>query len=253
MTDIDQTTDAYTEAKAAEETAGELRAKLTNATAGAVRHGLDKGWANTQLAALGAQTITGTSEYRMNIPVGGVYGWRCKATSRTEALAKFMEQVNRVREAGKITADGSYDNVYDLVIAADSAVTFYAGPEDVTADDAEPLTLADLKVRITGMLREGVMGYGWNYRYAQKALSDMGLDALPNVTTKQVKVPVSGFTTTSVMVFEGADDSDIQAAAAGALSRVGNVYMTPDEIGGVQVIEADREDDNDEVSDYSPY
>lgn len=248
MTDIDQTTDAYTEAKAAEE----LRAKLTNATAGAVRHGLDKGWANTQLAALGAQTITGTSEYRMNIPVSGVYGWRCKATSRTEALAKFMEQVKRISEAGKITADGSYDNVYDLTVT-DEVATFYAGPEDVTADDAEPLTLADLKVRITGMLREGVMGYGWNYRYAQKALSDMGLDALPNVTTKQVKVPVSGFTTTSVMVFEGADDSDIQAAAAGALSRVGNVYMTPDEIGGVQVIEADREDDNDEDSDYSPY
>lgn len=249
MTDIDTTPDAYTEAKAA----AEIRIQLTKHVGNAVRHSGGKDWANTQLAALGAQTITGASEYRMNIPVGGVYGWRCKATSRTEALAKFMEQVNRVRSAGKITADGSYDNVYDLVIAADSAVTFYAGPEDPTGVTAEDLDLAALKSRIRDLYREGVTAHGWSHSYAQQALQAMGVDLLPAAVTKKVKVPVSGFTEVSVMVFDDADDADVQAAAAGTLSRGGNVYMTPDEIGGVQVIEADREDDNDEDSDYSPY
>src|ERR687887_2216070 len=82
----------------------ELRQKIHEAATGAVKYGVDRDWANAWLAKLGAQPVTGTAEYRMNVPITGNYGWRCTASSRTEAAQRFLEQVQRVASQGRITA-----------------------------------------------------------------------------------------------------------------------------------------------------
>src|ERR1043165_9296687 len=97
--EVEQGKDAYTEALAATH----LRELITAQARNAVNHGVSRDWANAWLRKLGAQQITGTSEYRMNTPITGLYGWRCKASSRAEAAQRFQEQVKRVADAGKIT------------------------------------------------------------------------------------------------------------------------------------------------------
>jgi hypothetical protein len=246
--EVEQAKDAYTEAKEAEK----LRQQISQHAAGAVKHGVDRDWANGWLARLGAAQITGIAEYRMNTPITGNYGWRTKAHSRVEAAEKFLEQAKRVAEQGKITADGSYDNVYDVVFLQPGIVSFHAGPEDQTNDDAETLDLAGLRAAIRNMIKEGIAQQGWNLGYATRAMASMGgMDPLPAATTKMVKVPVSGFTEVSVMVFDGDGDEAVQAAAASKMARAGNVYIKPEEIGAVTVASEATGDeyDNDEGYD----
>ena len=234
--------DAYTEAKIADE----LRAQLTVATEGAVKHGADRDWANEWLRKLGAKQISGRSEYRMHVPLTGSYGWRVKAGSRAEAAERFLEQVQRLAKAGKITADGSYDNVYDVkfdepVAAAD--VQFYSGPEDPT-DSTEPVPGLDaLKAEIRKMLMEGVAVQGWGYNYARRTIANMGLDPLPNFGFKNVEVPVSGTVTVSVRVFEDASMDEIQETTAATIRKQGTISVKPDEIGAITSQDEDAEDE----------
>lgn len=232
--EVEQAKDAFAEGQAAEK----LRTQLTKSVAGFVSHGGDRDWANAQLVKLGAAPISGTSEYRMNIPITGAYGWRCKANSRAEALERFQQQVTRLTGAGKITADGSYDNVYELKFVGEPV--FYSGPEDPDLSAADDLDLDGLKAGIREMFKQGIAGHGWNVGYATRAIASMGLDPLPSVSAKAVQVPVSGTATVSVMVFEGDDQADVQASAAAALARQGSVYLKPEEIGTVAVpVDAD--------------
>lgn len=223
--------DAYTEGLEAQE----IRTKLTKWATGAVNHGVDRDWVNGWLTHLGAEPITGQAEYRMNIPITGVYGWRCKASSRSEAAERFLEQVQRLADAGKITADGSYDNVYELkfdepVTATD--VNFYSGPEDVDTAGPGVEGLAALKSGAREMLVHGVTDRNWGYRYAVKAAEDMGLEPLPALATRTVEVPVSGTVLMSVRMFEDADDAAVQRVVANQIKKQGgNVAMKPEEMG----------------------
>jgi hypothetical protein len=234
--------DAYTEALQAEE----LRKQITKHAAGATQHSVSRDWANEWLRRLGAAQITGRSEYRMNVPLTGNYGWRCKANSRAEAAQRFLEQVQRVAEAGKITADGSYDNVYDVkfdepVTAAD--VVFRSGPEDPTEFDGPVPGLDALKVEIRKMLMEGVSEQGWGYQYAQQALRAMGLEPMPARVNHTVSVPVSGVSRVTVQVFEGDLAEVIQKAAASKIAKLGNsLVVTPEEVGEA-VLDEDAEDE----------
>jgi len=250
MTNLDSSDkDAYTEALHAEE----LRAALTVAAEGAVKHGTDRDWANAWLRKLGAKQITGTAEYRMRVPLTGSYGWRCKATSREEAAKKFLEQVTRVAGQGKITADGSYDNVYDVKF--DEPVTvgdvqFFSGPED-PAESTEPVPGLDaLKVEIRKMIMEGVAVQGWGYSYARRTIANMGLDPLPNYGYKTVEVPVSGTVSVSVKVFEDASMDEIQETTAATIRKQGTVSVKPDEIGEVS---SQDEDAQDEPENTDPF
>lgn len=238
--EVEQAKDAYAEAQAAEK----LRQQISQHAAGAVKYGVDRDWANGWLGRLGAPGVTGAAEYRMNIPVTGVYGWRCKATSRAAALARFQEQIDRLKNTGKITADGSYDNVYGLEFVGEP--TFYSGPEDPATDAAEALDLDGLKAAIRDMVKEGVVRQGWNLSYARRALAAMELEPLAAASTRTVKVPVSGFTEVSVTVFDGDGDEVVQDATASVLARAGNVYIKPDEIGTVAVVSNEVEDDGED-------
>lgn len=237
-TDVEQAKDAFADAQAADA----LRVKLTEQAAYAVGHGVDRTWMNGQLAKLGAAQVTGTAEYRMNIPITGVYGWRTKANSRAEALTRFKEQVARIAAAGKITADGSYDNVYNLVVAAEEP-TFHGGPEDPATEGAEVLDLDGLKAGIRAMVKQGVSEKGWDHYYANQMLGVLGLDKLPNATSRTVSVPVSGIAEVSVLVFEDDGDGAVQAAVAGAVTRAGYISIRPEEIGAVAVAQGSEESD----------
>jgi hypothetical protein len=243
MANLDSTDkDAYTEALQAEG----LRAALTVAVEGAVKHNTSRDWANAWLRKLGAKQITGTAEYRMRVPLTGSYGWRCKAGSRAEAAARFLEQVQRVAERGKITADGSYDNVYDVkfdepVTAAD--VQFFSGPED-PAETSDPIPGLDaLKVEIREMLMEGVSQQNWGYSYAQRTLATMGLDPLPEYSYKTVTVPVSGTVDVTIKAFADADMDDIQRITTEKIRQLNAVTVKPDEIGAVIAQDEDAEDE----------
>lgn len=241
MTDYEDK-DAYTEALQAQD----LRDKITDYATRATKHGVDRDWANEWLRRLGANQITGTAEYRMNVPLTGSYGWRCKAGSRAEAAQRFLEQVQRIASTGKITADGSYDNVYDVhfnepVTAAD--VVFYAAPED-PAESTEPVPGLDaLKVEIREMLMEGVSQRNWGYRYAQQALRAMGLDELPARVNHTVSIPVSGVTRVTVQVFEGDLAEVIQKAAASKVAQLGSSLVVQPEEVGEAVLDEDAEDE----------
>lgn len=241
MTDYEDK-DAYTEALQAQD----LRDKLTDYATRATEHGVDRDWANAWLRRLGATQITGTAEYRMNVPITGSYGWRCKASSRAEAAKRFLEQVQRVASQGKIVADGSYDNVYDVkfdepVTPAD--IVFYAGPEDPAESDEPVPGLDALKVEIRKMLMEGVSQKNWGYWYAQKALRDMGLDELPARVNHTVSVPVAGVARVTVQVFEGDETAEIQKAAAAMVAGMGgHVTVQAEEVGDA-VLDEDAEDE----------
>jgi len=249
MTDIDSTDkDAYTEALQAED----LRAALTVAAEGAVKHGTDRDWANAWLRKLGAKQITGRSEYRMSVPLTGLYGWRCKANSRKEAAASFLEQVQRVIGQGKITADGSYDNVYDVKFDEPITVTdvqFFSGPEDPSETSDSVPGLDALKVEIRKMLMEGVAVQGWGWAYARRTIANMGLDPLPHFGYKTVEVPVSGTVSVSLKVFEDASMDEIQETAAATLRKQGTVSVKPDEIGAITSQDEDPEDE----PEYDPF
>lgn len=224
--------DAYTEATIA----SDLRAKITAAAESAVEHHVNRDWVNGWLRRLGAKQITGPAEYRMNIPLTGSYGWRCNAGSRAEAAQRFLEQVQRVMSQGKITADGSYDNVYDVkfnepVTASD--VVFYAGPEDPAETDDPIPGLDALKVEIRKMLMEGVAEQGWGRPYANHTLASMDLEALPALKVMTVDVPVSGVYKAKVAMFPDATDEDVQRAAMRLVRRMHSVVVTPDEVGTV--------------------
>lgn len=242
MTDYEDK-DAYTEALQAQD----LRDKITDYATRATKHGVDRDWANEWLRRLGANQITGTAEYRMNVPLTGSYGWRCKAGSRAEAAQRFLEQVQRIASTGKITADGSYDNVYDVhfnepVTTAD--VVFYAGPED-PAESTEPVPGLDaLKGEIRKMIKEGVAEKSWGYRYAQQALHAMGLDELPARVNHTVSIPVSGFARVTVQAFEGDLAETVQKAAASKVAQLapGGLVVKPEEVGEA-VLDEDAEDE----------
>lgn len=219
---------AYAEAQYEES----LRYQLTQATAGAVKNGVDRDWANTRLVALGAQPVTGTAEYRMNLSITGLYGWRCKAGSRAEALARFNEQITRLTGTGKITAYGSYDNVYSLAFHGDP--TFYSGPEDIAQAVDKVPGGDDLKVAIRDFLKAAVLEQGWGHSYAQSLLNSMGIEPLPELRHRKVTVPVSGAVEISVPTFDGATDEEVQAAAAATISRSKYVSVQAEEVGQAQ-------------------
>jgi hypothetical protein len=215
--------------------AARLRQHISQYAAGAVKHGsVDRDWANARLAALGASPVTGTAEYRMNVPITGAYGWRCKANSRTEALERFNQQVNRVAMAGKITADGSYDNVYELFVVGEP--TFYSGPEDAPEPSGDPISLDDLKAGIRAMLKQGVAEKGWGFLYAVEALKIMGLEPLPALVQRTVEVAVSGTVQVQVKGFEGDDEEALHVAAAGMVGRSKYVTVIADEVGASHIM-----------------
>jgi len=247
MTDIDSSDkDAYTEAVIAEE----LRTKITGWADGAVKHGgVDRDWANSWLRKLGAEQITGYSEYRMNVPLTGFYGWRCKASSRAEAAERFLAQVKRITKAGKITADHSNDSVYDVAFVDDPVtvhdVHFYAGPEDPTESTDPVPGLDGLKVGIRAMLMEGVAEQGWNYQYAVQAVSSMDLPPLPDFGYRTVEVPVSGIHKTQIRAFADADDEAVQRVVASHLKRQGSaLYVAVDEMGTPAQVDDEPESDD---------
>lgn len=212
-----------------------VREQIAQYTRQAISYGhVNRDWANSWLAKLGAAVITGTAEYRMNVPITGAYGWRCKATSRAEALEVFQRQVARVASAGKITADGSYDNVYELAIVG--GPVFYSGPEDVPAT-AEPLAGDELRAAIRDMLKEGVSQRNWGHRYANEALDDMGIDQLPALSVRTVEVPVSGIHRVTVTVFEGEGDDAVQQAVTAKVGSAKNINITADEVGTAKAVE----------------
>ena len=227
--------------------AAKLREQITNAAANAVNYGnVDRDWINENLARLGANPVTGTSEYRMNIQITGLYGWRCKASSRAEAVARFKEQVTRIAEAGKITADGSYDNVYG--VAFHGAPVFYSGPEEADYVESAELDLAGLKEGIRAMLKRAVAEKGWSHGRARETLALMGLEALPERHNRPVTVPVGGTISLAINVFDDATDDEIQAAVAATIVRMKHVYVAADEVGKAQyasrtVSEDDGEED----------
>lgn len=231
ITDVEVTTWPQNDADA--QTAHKLRGLITIYARRAVDYGnVDRGWVNTQLARLGAEQVTGTSEYRINVPITGVYGRRVNAESRTAALAIFQQHLDAALAKGKIVADGSYDNVYKLALnTAAGGPQFYSGPEDPSTEGAQELTLDGLRDGIRQMLKDGVAEHGWGYSYAQRALAEMGLVPLPPQVSRTVEVPVAGTAKINVAGFEDDTDEDVQASVAAKLAKLGHVNVKPDEVG----------------------
>lgn len=190
-------------------------------------------WVNASLAALGIQPIGGKAEYRMKVAITGAYGWRVKAGSRAEAMEQFKRNVARVASAGKIVADGSYDNVYDLEVVGEPE--FYAGPEDPEVTDPDSFTLDELKAGIRDMLKEGVRLHGWGHSYAVEAAEQLGLESLPSLVTKTVEVPVSGVYKTTVQMFADDGDEAVQERVKAVMAAVEMVPVKAEEVGPVQV------------------
>lgn len=208
-----------------------LRQKLTHWTKYAVQYGVDRDWANQWLARLGAEPVDAVAEYRLNIPVAGRYGKTVKAHSRAEAVEIFKKHVARVRNAGKIV-DGSCDSVYDLTFG--NSVDFYSGPQDLDTSAVDVVPDDDVKAAIYAMLKEGVSEQFWAYRYAQRALEDMGLPALPSQQYRRVTVPVAGTAEVDVAILEGDSDEVVARAAKRRLSpHAGQVLIKPEEVGEV--------------------
>lgn len=238
--------EAYTDATFAQEMRNKFRARVEGAVNCA--H-VSRNWANTWLVRLGITPITGQAEYRMNTAITGDYGWRCKAGSRAEAEARFKEQVARVAAAGKITADGSYDNVYNVEFTG-GPVVFYSGPEDPATGDTEFETLELVGAGIQQMLKEGVRTQGWGYSYANAALAELGLPVLPAMVHRAVEVPVTGTHRLNIPVFEDDDDEAVQKAVAGRMARAGVIGIEPDELGDVKVTRPAEADGDDPAEDY---
>jgi len=228
--------DAYTQATQDQEQANDLRNRITAYTAGAVKYGnVDRDWANTWLIRLGADPVTGSAEYRINVPITGNFGKTITANSRAEALAQFAEHINRVTAAGQIT-DGRCDGVYGVQFSTDYEPTFFSGPADVPTDANDSVPGLDgLKQGIRQMLKEGVTEQGWGHMYAVKALELMELPPLPAMVSKVVEVPVSGTTRLNVRVFEGDGDDVVQQAAARQIAASQMLAVVADEVGEARV------------------
>jgi hypothetical protein len=238
------TQDAFDEAQQEQQ----LREKIGNAGANAVNYGnLDRDWVNNWLTRLGANPVTGEAEYRINQPITGLFGRTIKATSRTEALAKFNAEVAVVTRAGKIVHHQSYNNVYRVTFA-DTAPTFHSGPEDV-APAADVITgLDNLKAAIRTMLREAVTEQGWSYRGAQQILDAMGLEKLPERVVRNVQVPVSGMATLAVTLFEEDGVEGLRRSTAAAVRRQGElVTVKAEEIGEANLVAQGADEESEEV------
>jgi len=122
------------------------------------------------------------------------------------------------------------DSVYQVAFPS-AEVSFASGPEDPPATSDDVPDLEGTRKAIRAMLMEGVTEQGWGHSYAADAAVDMGLEPLPPVIGRTVKVPVSGTVNLHVMVFEDATDDDVQRVAASTMKRIGSVSMKPDEIG----------------------
>lgn len=210
-----------------------LRTRIHQYTDAAVRYaGVNRDWANTRLAQLGAETLSGRASYQVNVPITGSYGRTIKASSRAEAARKFQEHIARVAQVGRITtAMDSYDSVYGVEFIAGADIVFASGPQDPETEDALPLTPDGLKLAIRDMLLEGVSRQGWGHMYASEAAADMGLEKLPAVVVKTVTVPVQGTTQVEVRVFEGDSTEDVEVAVKAALAKSGHVVVKAEEFG----------------------
>ncbi len=219
---------AFAEAQQAEA----LRQQITQRAANAVKYGkVDRDWVNAQLTRLGAEPVTGNAEYRINVPVNGVFGKTIKAASRAEALAIFAQHVARVAVARQITDGYHCDAVYQVEFS-NQVPTFFSGPEDVTPVEVDKMPGLDaLKAGIRQMLKEGITRHGWGHSDAVGALAAVGLEPLPPLECRSVHVPVSGTAQMTVYVFEGDGDEAAQAAAASLVRRMKQVAVTADEVG----------------------
>lgn len=217
-------------------------------------------WANQYiLTPLGIENL-GTrerSEYRINIAITGNYGRRVSATSRKEALAEFFKYLQATLGKGKITADGSYDNVYRVALVEGAEPVFYSGPEDPEDLAANrPATVADLKARYREILMALRLADGSNVpaETYNAELKNLGLDPLPPVQTYTVQVPVAGTTTLTV---RGYDETSALEGMGAQLAH--GVTLTPDAVGpatltvtsgaGTPSSTPDEDDDDDEDSD----
>lgn len=237
------TKDPYVDAQLAEK----LRSRISQYAASAVQYGnVDRGWANTKLAQIGAIPLTGRSSYQINVPITGLYGRTIAANSRVEALTKFKEHIARVTRTGRITtAMDRYDSVYAVKFTPDQEPTFASGPVDPDLGDYPVLDLEGVKTAIRSMIMEGVAEQGWGHGYAAEALDDMHLEAMPALIHVMVEVPVTGVTTVGVTVFEGDNEIDIQAAVKASMARSGTVAVKPEEVGdGKQVSSGRAQDDS---------
>lgn len=214
-----------------------LRQQISDYAAFAVTYGnVNREWVNQSLDRLGAKPVTGEAEYRLNVPVTGLFGMAIRAHTRVEALAKFNARLEQAKQVNDCHHRGY--NVYGLAFDG-SAPTFYSGPEDPQpVDDDAPVGDA-LRVGIRDMLKQAVAGQGWGYSYAQNAAHVMGLAPLPALVHRSVNVPVSGTVAMDVAVFEGDDDDAVQQAAMATIGRRGSVLVTPEEVGAAYPVRSD--------------
>lgn len=244
--------DAYTQATQDAERAADLRSKIAQYGAAAVRHNVDKDWVNGWLTALGAKTVSGDGNtYRMSVQVAGDYGRTIKAASRADALAIWERHIARVKGDGKITPQNCDDRIYHVVFGDE--VTFVSGPEDPSGEVPE-LTVAELETKIQAMLRQGVSEQGWGYRWANAALAHMSLPELPGRTYRQVQVPVAVVVPMSIAAFDGDSDELVAELAARRLANTTMISGKPTEIGTPEVEAASAagaiDDDNDDNDDH---
>lgn len=220
--------DAFADAQQAEI----LRQKISQYAARAVKYGkIDRDWVNTRLARIGAEPVTGSATYKINVAITGNYGATVTAATRADALNQFQKFSAKVAAARQFATNYCDEGVYNIAFTGEEP-TFYSGPQDPPVDtEASTLDLDTLKDAIRQMLKDGVARQGWGIDYAAGALTDMGLEPLPTLHDKTVTVPVSGTATIVVPVFEGDDDEAVQLGAGAVLGRAQSVSIKPDEIG----------------------
>lgn len=219
--------DAYSEAQ----TAQTLRDQIHNYAYSAVKYGrVDRDWVNGALARLGAEPVTGSATYRINIPVTGLLGFTINADDRAAALVAFNQRVQAAVADGVAYHGGG--RVFEIQTGGEPH--FFSGPQDVPeTGDVPEMTLDELKAGIRKMLMDGVTAHGWGHAYAVDAVDAMGLEPLPPLTNKTVEVPVTGTHRLTVPVFEGADDEAVQRAAQAKLSTEKLMQVSPEEVGEV--------------------
>ena len=225
--------DAYTQAVQDQQQAADLRLKITDYATGVVNHGgVDRDWANTWLASIGAKPVSGANEYRLSAPITGTYGAVITASNRAEAQERFDQKLGHVLATGKINDCHHHGhNVYDIVLnLAAGGTTFYSGPEDA-ATVIPAVGLAEIRGLIRDMIKEGVALQGWSVYHAGRALRAMNLPELPEFTSQTVRVPVTGYTAVSVIAFEGEDEATVAERGASTVRASKAVAVTPEELG----------------------
>jgi hypothetical protein len=234
--------DTYTTAEQHAEQA-KLRKLITQFAENAVKHGVDKDWANGWLRALGAEQIAGSNVYQINVTVTGDYGRTVTAASRAEAERIFNAHLSRIKGDGKITPQNCNDRIYH--VAFGEQVVFASGPEDLDGTEPMPeLTTDELKTQIRAMLMQGVAEQGWGYRWANASADHMGVPLLPKRKYHTVHVPVQVSAPVTITGFEGDDDSTLGEIAQRMLSKLPSVSGKPVEIGStVEVLEAEASTD----------